>query len=76
MEARDLRIKTEALVHACVVSEMENGGGGPLGVEVCQVRMRTGEDLSENESAVSIGTDRIAVVVSTHVSGARTCVCM
>lgn len=63
MEARDLRIKTEALVHACVVSEMENGGGGPLGLEVCQVR-------------VSIGTDRIAVVVSTHVSGARTCVCM
>lgn len=44
--------------------------------------MRTGEvrknrrHLSENESAVSIGTDRIAVVVSTHVSGARTCVCM
>lgn len=34
MEARDLRIKTEALVHACVVSEMENGGGGPLGLEV------------------------------------------
>lgn len=68
MEVRDLRVKTEVLVYVCVVSEMGNGGGGgPLGLEVCQVRMRTGEvrknrrHLSENESAVSIGTGRIAV---------------
>lgn len=54
-------------LHLCVVSHVQSGEGGPLGLEVCRVRMRTGKvrknrrHLSGNESEVSIRTGRMAV---------------